>query len=812
MSSRASAASARRRAQPAAPGTDTAYILGRALHQAGLLVALVLAPVVWGRFDFIGGAITLCCLCLSAAGVLLTRPARLIPRSFRLFTFHWALASLLLISLVSLLFSVSKYASILDVLRLVAGVLVFWLALWWEEFRIQRSEFNIESEAGKVDPATSEKKRPSGAKVNTRYDSPRKPFPLALGIFLPLVIFAAAAFDWRFYLQAEQYRALLGLLLLAVFWLAVLLYRKPDVVGPLHGALAGAVVAAGYGIFDWLLMRIVVGNTSWQTMGTFLTQNPFAGFLGIALLLALAAFWPASGQNNRPRWMAALAVILILICLPFTDSKGTYVAIYVALAVFLVLVSLNTIGSRTKRWAMAAVVVIVLFVLPAGTIIGSSTLRAKATPAFSLQNHSNMFRYLTWKGTMRMAQARPLVGFGPGTFEQGFAPYALAGYTRRAHQNYLETAAELGIPGLVAMLWLIGSAVVGMGVAARRAPTQSARVTAIGALGAVLVLAVHSFFDYDWFIGSIFVYFMLACAIGLSLNRQPEASASPALAGKPWTRRLVGVALVAVVIESVMLGWADREFRTATMGGSPWSAKEHLDRVIALAPTHAVAIWRRATLEPGPDAEKKVQHAISLEPTYYSYWATLGRMRDSRGDAKGAQVAFKEALKRNPQHLSALLALADINLRLAQPAEAYSVYARIVALQNGPVGRYPAIDYQVNTEYAEARYALGTGIVRGVFPGTHAKAMTHFRQALAVLDEYDRKGRGFDKQRQLIGEFDPAKEQRLAALRATTSYRISEILRTRGNQVEADRYRALADQAHPDVASLIVQEDAQWKR
>ena len=43
----------------------------------------------------------------------------------------------------------------------------------------------------------------------------------------------------------------------------------------------------------------------------------------------------------------------------------------------------------------------------------------------------------------RLARARPLLGFGAGTFEYAYPRYGRAGFARRAHQSYLQYAAEL---------------------------------------------------------------------------------------------------------------------------------------------------------------------------------------------------------------------------------------------------------------------------------------------------------------------------------------------------------------------------------
>src|SRR5690606_17829986 len=102
-------------------------------------------------------------------------------------------------------------------------------------------------------------------------------------------------------------------------------------------------------------------------------------------------------------------------------------------------------------------------------------------------DHSSMFRWFTWVATAKMAMAKPLFGWGAGGFPDIFPMFAIAGYTRSAHQSWLQLAAENGWPAMVIL-------VVACGAAWRsgwRALGSSTYPLAAGALAGLAAFVVH---------------------------------------------------------------------------------------------------------------------------------------------------------------------------------------------------------------------------------------------------------------------------------------------------------------------------------
>jgi len=809
--------------QKARPSSGSAGAISLALRDGGLLAAIFLAPLLWGRFDALGGAVVLSCLSLGGIGFLFSKPSGWFPRGLPLSSFHLALAGLLIVSFISYFFSLSRFATAVDLVRLAAGAMAFWLALW-----------------SKARPGGPEVRgvasRRSGSGVERAPQA-----PLTAALFVLLVAAGLGAHDWSFhYLESAQnapghhYPLFQALWLLLLAWHRVIvllvgifaavalislrLWRRPASAGPLEVALASSGLVACYGIYEWLFMRFVVGNTSWQTFSTFLNPNPLAGFLGIALFLALGSLGRITdrgGRAERGCIFPAFVCLLILVCLIPTYSKGAWASIYLAGAVFLILLALILIASRKKKILLIALVLFLVFAAPAGVLLARPSLRAKASAAFSLQNRSNMFRYLTWKGALRMAEDHPLIGVGAGAFEYGFGRYAIAGYTRRAHQNYLETAAETGWPGLVSLVCLLGAGIIGIGRALKHAQSRPQKILAAGALSALLVMVFHSLLDYDWYIGANLVFFFLACALGFSAGD----SASPADARKAPMKSAWRIALAALLIllagKALTLGWADREFRAhqdLLSGNQFWGAREDLQKAVKLAPEYGRARWKLAALLPPQEGIPLVKTAISLEPEYSPYWATLGRLREEGGDLKGALEAYGKATALNRQQLSAWIAQARVNLRLGRPERAAGAFQEITEVERGLAGRYQGIDYEVKTEYAEAHYGLAVAALKGFVKGNQERAVGDLRQALRIIEDFKRTGKEFERQRRAIGEAEPGTEEAMDLLEAKCNFRMAGILQSEGRQGEAAKMLASAVKLYPKVAEEIAAEDMVWRK
>ena len=124
--------------------------------------------------------------------------------------------------------------------------------------------------------------------------------------------------------------------------------------------------------------------------------------------------------------------------------------------------------------------------------------------ALLLPDESTMERLNRWRCAVLMAKSRPVVGFGPGSFEPTYGPYqrpsdltsasTFAGDRGDAHSQPLGTLAEQGLVGLALECLLLGAGLMAGLRAARRASNAADIAIAAAWTGALAGLVVAGLF------------------------------------------------------------------------------------------------------------------------------------------------------------------------------------------------------------------------------------------------------------------------------------------------------------------------------
>ncbi len=272
--------------------------------------------------------------------------------------------------------------------------------------------------------------------------------------------------------------------------------------------------------------------------GTFVNRNHFAGFLEMAFPLSLgyllvkARYFQMErglplrrrilwfGQENL-QWtfLYALASIFIGVGLVFSKSRSgimilllTVLLAGVAAAAWRGL-SDEESGARRRFGRLVAGVFAV--VLAAALYFGIGPIIAR----FAEADISKEARRTFYRTTARMIGDHPLFGTGKGSFPHAYAMYEEVDDRLRlsfAHNDYLEFAAENGLPAGAAL------AAAGIGLAVvlagrwRRRRSNFAKGIGLGALLGVAAILVHGLSDFNLQITANAVYFVTLAMIGLN--------------------------------------------------------------------------------------------------------------------------------------------------------------------------------------------------------------------------------------------------------------------------------------------------------
>ena len=291
-------------------------------------------------------------------------------------------------------------------------------------------------------------------------------------------------------------------------------------------ALVGLYIFLGGSGADHLL---ILGRF-FRAFGTFGQPNPFGGFMGIALPIAIMAAYSQlpiilSGwqTNRRLPWgpalvfaLCTLASLLILSALVASWSRGAWLGTAIAILAMLV-----ALPRQLIRGVFLTIGIAFFFTLMWATgLLPSSIVSRLTTTATELvtisdvrgvaiypSNYAVIERLAHWQAAINMAADSPLLGVGLGSYEVVYDNYRLINWEEplgHAHNLYLNMLAETGIVGLAAYLafWL---AILRLTWSLRRHPDDFSRCVVIGLLGSWVYIAVHSIFD-NLYVNNLFLH------------------------------------------------------------------------------------------------------------------------------------------------------------------------------------------------------------------------------------------------------------------------------------------------------------------
>jgi O-antigen ligase len=313
-------------------------------------------------------------------------------------------------------------------------------------------------------------------------------------------------------------RALLYLVCLAAFLLCTPSGEEGSL---LEGVLAAISVVCVYALYE----RITAGAVSVPFEGGLLTGTVgYANALGALAAMGwlLSSGLAAFATPRRARVLRALAVVLAVV-VALTESRGAVFAAVLGLGVMLFA------AKGDDRRAMVRTLMVVLpFSLVGAALafrsagwllaleaIGFATAAAAARPLVSrrsrriivsaiaisvaalalLASHGSgglSGRRTYWSVALRDAGRHPVIGSGAGSYRSVWVASNPEGpVVANAHSLYLETLAELGVVGLLAL-----GVVVFVPLAAVMDTRDRSGVPV--AAGAYVLFLVHAGIDWDW--------------------------------------------------------------------------------------------------------------------------------------------------------------------------------------------------------------------------------------------------------------------------------------------------------------------------
>ena len=275
--------------------------------------------------------------------------------------------------------------------------------------------------------------------------------------------------------------------ILALFFTALIMVTTP---ARLHWSLLVAIGAIAFVslhvIRDWQLYHGVRG---FRPGGMLSDSNYYALVAGLFIPLAFLLVV----NSQRPLWerlycMGCLGVMLL--GTTFAASRGGFLGLTAAL-LFVIWNSRR----RVRNLVMCSLLLIPLSLLP------MSPLRRLQNPS-DLDDGARDARFVAWRAGWKMIQDHPITGVGLHNFKPLMLQYAPGeNVVTLAHNTYIELAAELGVPGVLAFLAVLIMSFYKLDKVRQRAIRHGCRQLAITALGieaGMISFAVSAMFLTAW--------------------------------------------------------------------------------------------------------------------------------------------------------------------------------------------------------------------------------------------------------------------------------------------------------------------------
>jgi len=217
---------------------------------------------------------------------------------------------------------------------------------------------------------------------------------------------------------------------------------------------------------------------STEPYATFALANSLAGYLA-PWLVVLAGVAVSTFENRAVRlriwpivavWMALISCGgLIAFCLLLTKSRSAWVALILGvLGVTLMLFRMlwRELAGRFgwklggARVLAAAIIIVAVLLLAAGVLIGAGVaVGGLDRQVLSEASKSLGYRVQYWQSTLRVIADHPLLGCGPGNFQEAYTAYKLPEASEEVadpHNFLLEVWATAGTPAVLALVAVLG--------------------------------------------------------------------------------------------------------------------------------------------------------------------------------------------------------------------------------------------------------------------------------------------------------------------------------------------------------------------
>ncbi len=283
-----------------------------------------------------------------------------------------------------------------------------------------------------------------------------------------------------------------------------------------NGLVAAGTLVALYGVYQYVFNKL--GTDTWvdeemfedisgRVYSTLQNPNVLAEYLLLVIPLAAACVFTAKSRLKGFMYLCSCGIMCV--CMVLTFSRGGWLGLIFAAAVFLVMLD--------RRFILLGIAGAVLLIIAAPDVIVQ-----RFTSIGNLSDGSTSYRVSIWLGTIQMLKDYWLTGIGPGTaaFNMVYPHYGYNTITApHSHNLFLQIVCDSGICGIVIFLILIIVFIRMVGSANAKETDRTAKIFQISSMSGIGGFLLQSMTDYSFYNYRVMYLFWMFIALSTMFCR-----------------------------------------------------------------------------------------------------------------------------------------------------------------------------------------------------------------------------------------------------------------------------------------------------
>lgn len=301
------------------------------------------------------------------------------------------------------------------------------------------------------------------------------------------------------------------------YFLCAVLFKNPRNISKFIWLyILGLIIVVFYTIINHASHGFDGDTAHWVMSPFYNDHTAYGAALAVYIVLCAAyLFMPNMSKTKRFGVIAAFCVLILAIILSF--CRASWISLIAAIGVL----SCVLLKIKFKYIAIIAIVLIGLFFTFQEQIfynLSKNDQDASGNIAENIQSMtnistdaSNLERINRWNSAFRMFHEKPLLGWGPGTYQFFYAPFqesknktiisTNSGDMGNAHSEYIGTLAEQGIPGSLIVVSIVVVFMYSGLMTYRRAKNKESKILVLASTLALFGYYIHgtlnNFLDTD---------------------------------------------------------------------------------------------------------------------------------------------------------------------------------------------------------------------------------------------------------------------------------------------------------------------------